>query len=391
MKKLLFLLSVLLLVGMIAPVRADVTPSQIVKEYKVGDKTYCLVKRSDFYRLTRPEMNAAWEKFWESGDFLEYESNARRTLLLRDEAKLRITGISGNDELERIIRSVYTPEEIEKYGKGYDISGATIVDPFNDPNKQKYIDKFVELRSKKGVTPEMAKEQMEKDYMYYACLMCKCGDADGAVSGACHSTGNTIRPALQLLKTKPGISSVSGFFLMEVPDCEFGENGLFVFADCAVSPDYDSEKLAEVAKLSSDSFKSFVGKDAKVAMLSFSSYGSAKHDRVTMVADAVKIAKEKYPDITVDGELQLDAALVPEVAALKAPESPVAGKANTLVFPNLEAGNIGYKLVQRLAKAGAYGPVLQGLSMPVNDLSRGCFADDIVGVVAMTAVQAQNA
>lgn len=284
-----------------------------------------------------------------------------------------------------------TPEEIEKYGKGYDISGATIVDPFNDPNKQKYIDKFVELRSKKGVTPEMAKEQMEKDYMYYACLMCKCGDADGAVSGACHSTGNTIRPALQLLKTKPGISSVSGFFLMEVPDCEFGENGLFVFADCAVSPDYDSEKLAEVAKLSSDSFKNFVGKDAKVAMLSFSSYGSAKHDRVTMVADAVKIAKEKYPDITVDGELQLDAALVPEVAALKAPESPVAGKTNTLVFPNLEAGNIGYKLVQRLAKAGAYGPVLQGLSMPVNDLSRGCFADDIVGVVAMTAVQAQNA
>ena len=266
-----------------------------------------------------------------------------------------------------------TPEEIAKNSEGFDISGATIVDPFNDPNKQKYIDKFVELRAKKGMTPELAKEQMEKDYMYYACLMCKCGDADGAVSGACHSTGNTIRPALQLLKTKPGISSVSGFFLMEVPDCEYGEN------------------LAEVAKLSADSFKSFVGKDAKVAMLSFSSYGSAKHDRVTMVADAVKIAKEKYPDITVDGELQLDAALVPEVAALKAPQSPVAGKANTLVFPNLEAGNIGYKLVQRLAKAGAYGPVLQGLSMPVNDLSRGCFADDIVGVVAMTAVQAQNA
>lgn len=283
-----------------------------------------------------------------------------------------------------------TPEEIAENSKGYDITGATIVDPFNDPNKQKYIDKFVELRSKKGVTPEMAQEQMEKDYMYYACLMCKCGDADGAVSGACHSTGNTIRPALQLLKTKPGISSVSGFFLMEVPDCEFGENGLFVFADCAVSPDYDSEKLAEVAKLSADSFKSFVGAEPKVAMLSFSSYGSAKHERVTMVADAVKIAKEKYPDVAIDGELQLDAALVPEVAALKAPDSPVAGKANTLVFPNLESGNIGYKLVQRLAKAGAYGPVLQGLSMPVNDLSRGCSADDIVGVVAMTAVQAQG-
>ena len=262
-----------------------------------------------------------------------------------------------------------TPEEIAENSKGYDITGATIVDPFNDPNKQKYIDKFVELRSKKGVTPEMAKEQMEKDYMYYACLMCKCGDADGAVSGACHSTGNTIRPALQLLKTKPGIGSVSGFFLMEVPDCELGENGLFVFADCAVNPDVDSE----------------------VAMLSFSSYGSAKHDRVTMVADAVKIAHEKYPELTVDGELQLDAALVPEVAKLKAPDSKVAGQANTLVFPSLEAGNIGYKLVQRLAKAGAYGPVLQGLSMPVNDLSRGCFAEDIVGVVAMTAVQAQNA
>ena len=284
-----------------------------------------------------------------------------------------------------------TPEEIAENSKGYDITGATIVDPFNDPNKQKYIDKFVELRAKKGVTPEMAKEQMEKDYMYYACLMCKCGDADGAVSGACHSTGNTIRPALQLLKTKPGISSVSGFFLMEVPNCELGENGLFVFADCAVNPDLDSEKLAEVAALSADSFKSFVGAEPKVAMLSFSSYGSAKHERVTMVADAVKIANEKYPDIAVDGELQLDAALVPEVAALKAPNSKVAGKANTLVFPSLEAGNIGYKLVQRLAKAGAYGPVLQGLSMPVNDLSRGCFAEDIVCVVAMTAVQAQDA
>ena len=242
-----------------------------------------------------------------------------------------------------------TPEEIEKNGKGFDISGATIVDPYNDPNKQKYIDKFVELRGKKGVTPEVAKEQMEKDYMYYACLMCKCGDADGAVSGACHSTGNTIRPALQLLKTKPGISSVSGFFLMEVPDCEFGENGLFVFADCAVNTDFDSNKLAEIAGLSAESFKMLVG------------------------------------------ELQLDAALVPSVGEAKAPGSSVAGHANTLVFPSLEAGNIGYKLVQRLAKAGAYGPVLQGLAMPVNDLSRGCFADDIVGVVAITAVQAQQA
>jgi phosphate acetyltransferase len=283
-----------------------------------------------------------------------------------------------------------TPEEVAKNSEGYDISGATIVDPFNDPNKQKYIDKFVELRSSKGVTPESAKEQMEKDYMYYACLMCKCGDADGAVSGACHSTGNTIRPALQLLKTKPGISSVSGFFLMEVPNCDLGENGLFVFADCAVNTDFDSAKLAEIAGLSAESFKMLVGKEPKVAMLSYSSKGSAKHDDVTKVADAVKLAQEKFPELLIDGELQLDAALVESVGASKAPGSPVAGKANTLVFPSLEAGNIGYKLVQRLAKADAYGPVLQGLSMPVNDLSRGCYAEDIVGVVAITAVQAQQ-
>ncbi len=282
-----------------------------------------------------------------------------------------------------------TPEEIAENGAGYDISEATIVDPFNDPNKQKYVDKFVELRSKKGVTPEIAAKTMEDDYMYYACLMCKCGDADGAVSGACHSTGNTIRPALQLLKTKPGISSVSGYFLMEVPNCDLGENGLFVFADCAVNTDFDSAKLAEIAELSAESFKMLVGKEPKVAMLSYSSKGSAAHADVTKVADAVKLVKEKCPDLAVDGELQLDAALVESVGQSKAPGSPVAGKANTLVFPSLEAGNIGYKLVQRLAKAEAYGPVLQGLSMPVNDLSRGCFAEDIVGVVAITAVQAQ--
>ena len=284
-----------------------------------------------------------------------------------------------------------TPEEIEANKGSFNIDGAVIVDPYKDPNRQKYIDKFVELRSKKGVTPEAAEEQMTQDYMYYACLMCKCGDADGVVSGACHSTGNTIRPALQLLKTKPGISSVSGFFLMEVPDCDMGENGLFVMADCAVNTDFDSEKLAEIAALSAESFESFVGKKAKVAMLSYSTKGSAKHDDITKVSEAVRIAHEKYPDIALDGELQLDAALVPSVAELKAPGSEVAGCANTLVFPSLEAGNIGYKLVQRLAKANAYGPVLQGLAMPVNDLSRGCYADDIVGVVAMTAVQAQQA
>ena len=300
------------------------------------------------------------------------------------------------DAAEKILKEgianiviIGTPEEIEKNGAGYDLTGAILVDPYHDPNRQKYIDKFVELRAKKGVTPEQAEEQMVKDYMYYACLMCKCGDADGVVSGACHSTGNTIRPALQLLKTKPGIHSVSGFFLMEVPDCDMGENGRFIFADCAVNVDFDSEKLAEIATLSAESFRSFVGAEPKVAMLSYSTMGSAKHDDVTKVADAVKLVKEQHPEIQIDGELQLDAALVPSVAELKAPGSTVAGHANTLVFPSLEAGNIGYKLVQRLAKANAYGPVLQGLAMPVNDLSRGCYADDIVGVVAITAVQAQ--
>lgn len=284
-----------------------------------------------------------------------------------------------------------TPEEIAANKGDNDLTGIRIVDPKTDPNRQKYIDKFVELRAKKGMTPEKAEEQMMSDYMYYACLMCKCGDADGAVSGACHSTGNTIRPALQLLKTKPGIHSVSGFFVIDVPNCEYGENGKFVFADCAVNTDFDSAKIAEIAGLSAESFQKFIGAEPKVALLSYSTKGSAKHDDVTKVAEAVKIAQEAYPQYKIDGEMQLDAALDTTVAALKAPGSEVAGHANTLIFPSLEAGNIGYKLVQRLAKAGAYGPVLQGLSMPVNDLSRGCFADDIVGVVAMTAVQAQNA
>ena len=301
------------------------------------------------------------------------------------------------DAAEKILKEgianliiIGTAEEIAANKGDYDISGATVVDPYTDPNRQKYIDKFVELRAKKGVTPEIAEDQMTKDYMYYACLMCKCGDADGVVSGACHSTGNTIRPALQLLKTKPGIKSVSGFFLMEVPDCEYGYNGIFIFADSAVNLDFDPEKLCEIAAVSAESFESFTGAEAKVAMLSYSTKGSAKHADVTKVQDAVKLVRERYPDLKVDGELQLDAALDKTVAELKAPGSEVAGYANTLVFPSLEAGNIGYKLVQRLAKANAYGPMLQGLSMPVNDLSRGCYADDIVGVVAMTAVQAQK-
>lgn len=283
-----------------------------------------------------------------------------------------------------------TKEEIDEYGKGYDITGATIVDPYNDPNKQKYIDLFVELRKSKGMTPELAKETMENDYMYYACLMCKAGDADGAVSGACHSTANTLRPCLQIIKTKPGVKLVSSFFVMAVPDCDCGKDGTFVFSDCGLNQNPTAEELAAIAGSSAESFELLTGAEAKVAMLSYSTMGSAKHDDVTKVQEATKLAKEMYPDVAIDGEMQLDAALVPSIGESKAPGSKVAGHANTLIFPNLDAGNIGYKLVQRLAKAEAYGPVTQGIAMPVNDLSRGCYADDIVGVVAITAVQAQQ-
>ena len=248
---------------------------------------------------------------------------------------------------------------------------------------------FVELRKKKGLTYEQAKETALGDYMYYACLMVKAGDADGVVSGACHSTANTLRPSLQIIKTRPGVKLVSAFFLVVVPNCEYGSDGTFIFADSGLEQNPDSERLAAIAASSAESFELLVQEKALVAMLSHSTKGSAKHADVTKVVEATEICKSEYPDVTVDGELQLDAAIVPEVAASKAPGSPVAGRANVLVFPDLDAGNIGYKLVQRLAKAEAYGPVTQGIAMPINDLSRGCSADDIVGVVAITCVQAQ--
>ena len=228
---------------------------------------------------------------------------------------------------------------------------------------------------------------MTSDYMFYACMMVKMGDADGVVSGACHSTANTLRPSLQIVKTKPGCKLVSAFFLIVVPDCEYGEKGTFIFADSGLEQNPDPEKLAAIAASSAESFELLVGVEAKVAMLSHSTKGSAKHADVDKVVAATQIAKETYPNIKLDGELQLDAAIVPSVAASKAPGSDVAGQANVLIFPDLDAGNIGYKLAQRLAKAEAYGPVTQGIAAPINDLSRGCSADDIVGVVAITAVQ----
>ena len=284
---------------------------------------------------------------------------------------------------------VGTEEQVAEVGAGLDLTGIKVVDPAKDPKAPEYIDKLVELRSKKGMTKEQATDILMNQYLYYGVMMVKMGDADGMVSGACHSTADTLRPCLQILKTKPGTKLVSAFFLMVVPDCEYGANGTFVFADSGLEQNPDPEKLAAIAASSAESFELLVQQPAKVAMLSHSTMGSAKHADVDKVVEATRIVKEQHPELMVDGEMQLDAAIVPSVGKSKAPNSPVAGEANVLVFPDLDAGNIGYKLVQRLAKAEAYGPVTQGIAKPVNDLSRGCSAEDIVGVVAITAVQCQ--
>lgn len=270
-----------------------------------------------------------------------------------------------------------------------DLAGVKIVDPETDPKFEHYAETLFKLREKKGMTLEKAHETLKADHITYGVMMVKEQDADGLVAGACHATADTLRPALQILKTAPGTELVSGFFIMDVPNCEYGSNGTFLFADCGLNQDPTSEELAVIADSSAKSFKALVGEEPVVAMLSHSTKGSAKHALVDKVVEAVKIAHEKYPELNVDGELQLDAAIVPSVAESKAKGSTVAGHANVLIFPNLDCGNIGYKLVQRLAKAEAYGPMLQGIARPVNDLSRGCSAEDIVGVVALTAVQAQ--
>ena len=280
-----------------------------------------------------------------------------------------------------------SPAEVEANNKGFDVSKARIIDPATSEKTQYYAEQLAEIRKSKGMTVEQARDLLVSDYMYFACMMVKMGDADGVVSGACHSTANTLRPSLQIVKTKPGCKLVSAFFLMVVPDCEYGADGTFIFADSGLEQNPDPEKLAAIAASSAESFQLLVQQEPIVAMLSHSTKGSAKHADVDKVVQATAIAKESYPQYKIDGELQLDAAIVPSVGASKAPGSEVAGKANVLIFPDLDAGNIGYKLVQRLGKAEAYGPVTQGIAKPINDLSRGCVADDIVGVVAITAVQ----
>ena len=281
-------------------------------------------------------------------------------------------------------------EEIKKVAEKFNVClcGIDIINPLTDPDFEHYSNGFYELRKAKGMTPEKARETI-KNTLFYACMMIKEGKADGMVSGAINTTGNTLRPGLQIIKMAKGINTISSCFIMEIPNKEYGDNGLMLFGDCAININPNPDELASIAIATANTAKTLLGMDPKVAMLSFSTKGSAKHENVDKVTAALAKVKELAPDLDVDGELQADAAMVPKVAALKAPGSKVAGHANVLIFPDLQAGNIGYKLVQRLAGAEAVGPVSQGFAKPINDLSRGCSIADIVSVVAITAVQAQ--
>lgn len=302
----------------------------------------------------------------------------RATQIIQKENYAKVILIGNEEEVRRIAEK-----------ENVDISNIQIINPEKDEKAKKYAKELYELRKAKGMTEEQAQELI-KNPVYYGMMMVKLDEADGLVSGAAHSTSDTLRPALQILKTAPGTKLVSAFFVMVVPNCEYGANGTFIFADSGLNEEPNEDALSEIAIASSKSFEQLVGEQAKVAMLSYSTYGSAHSTSTEKVINATKLVKEKAPELLVDGELQLDAAIIPEVAEFKAKGSPLKGEANVLVFPDLGAGNIGYKLVQRFAKAEAYGPLCQGIAKPVNDLSRGCSAEDIAGVVAITAVQAQN-
>ena len=316
-----------------------------------------------------------------------------KTLLLPESEDIRVIQAAADVEKEGFAKAVLigNEENVKKLAldNNIDVSKVTIIDPLKSEKFEEYSNRFYELRKAKGMTPEKAKETM-KEPIYFGTMMVKVGDADGIVSGACHPTAHTLRPALQILKTAPGTKLASAFFLMVTKCPEYGEDGVLIFADSGMNEYPDADGLSEIAISSAKSFKQLVGKEPRVAMLSYSTYGSASSPLTEKVIEATRILKEKAPDLICDGELQLDAAIIPEVAERKAPGSPVAGRANVLIFPDLDAGNIGYKLVQRFGRAEAYGPLCQGIAKAVNDLSRGCSSDDIVGVVAITSVQAQD-
>ncbi|MBI5404310.1 MAG: phosphate acetyltransferase [Ignavibacteriae bacterium] len=323
-------------------------------------------------------------KIWDNARLLN------RKIALPEGSEPRTLKAAQIIKLEKLAEVILlgNPDKISKAAKeaGVNIEGIEITEPQTSPKYGEYANQFLELRKSKGMTPEGALQTM-LDEIYFATMMVKSGDAHGMVSGAIHSTGDLLRPALQIIKTAPGISIVSSCFIMETRTKEFGENGVLVFADCAINPNPNAEELASIALATAATAKSLCGFEPRIAMLSFSTKGSGKHEFVDKVVEATRIAKEKAPELLIDGELQLDAAIVQKVASLKAPDSKVAGKANVLIFPDLQSGNIGYKLVQRIAEAECIGPVSQGFAKPINDLSRGCSAEDIVNVVAITAVQ----
>lgn len=316
-----------------------------------------------------------------------------KTIILPEATDIRILKAAEIVKKEQYAKLILigNEQEVLKQIKdnNLDLEEIKIIDPLKSEKTEEYASKLYELRKAKGMTLEQA-QKIILDPIYFGMMMVKLDEADGLVSGAAHSTADTLRPALQILKTAPGTKLVSAFFVMVVPNCEYGANGTFIFADSGLNAEPNSDELSEIAISSSKSFEQLVGKEPKVAMLSYSTYGSAHSASTEKVIEATRLVKEKAPYLLVDGELQLDAAIIPEIAEFKAKGSPLKGKANVLIFPDLGAGNIGYKLTQRLAKAEAYGPLCQGIAKPVNDLSRGCNEFDVAGVIAITAVQAQN-
>lgn len=313
----------------------------------------------------------------------------KKTIILPESMDSRVIE-AASKILEEDICNLIIIGDKNKIDSSFDVSKAMFIDPNNYFFTDELANKLYELRKEKGMTFDEAKKLLLEDYMYFACMLVKTGRADGIVSGVCHSTSNTLRPALQIIKSDPKYNFVSSFFLMETKDNEFGDDGILVFSDSGLVEYPNVEKLAKIAAMSAESFDYLVEDEPIVAMLSYSTKGSAKSEYVDKVINATKLVKSKYPNLKVDGELQLDAAIIKDVAERKAPNSNVAGRANVLIFPNIDAGNIGYKLVERFAHATAYGPITQGMAAPVNDLSRGSNVEEIIGVVAITAVQAQK-